>query len=155
MLIIRTLFSAILVSASLFTHATDETPASKESNASSSKAAGIHYTFHIDNTINKNNAVDSVWIILDKFDHSGAGIVRKVFYPDANNQVVIEDLPAGKYYADIYVLGLYKKHFSTIIYSEKTARKNKATLRLDYKDVYVPGNAVIPAEDIAMFAYTK
>jgi hypothetical protein len=100
-------------------------------------------------------AATRVLVILDKFDHSGAGVVRKVFYPDAENQVVIEDLPAGKYYAEVYVLGLYKKHFSTIIYTEKSIKKNKVHLRLDYKDVYTPGNAGIPAEDTIAFTYTR
>jgi hypothetical protein len=154
----RTLLSILLLSASLFSYATGEMPLSKEKNSSATiatKAAGVNYTFSIDNTVNKNTAVDSVLVILDKFDRSGAGIVRKVFYPDANNQVVIEDLPAGKYYAEIYVLGLYKKHFSTIIYTEKATKKNKVSLQLDYKDVYTPGSANIPAENTAMFAYTK
>ncbi|MEP6746538.1 MAG: hypothetical protein ABJB86_02365 [Bacteroidota bacterium] len=154
----RTLLTFVMLSASLFSHATGEMPSSKEKNTSSSiltKTAGVNYTFHIDNKVNKNNAVDSVLVILDKFDRSGAGVVRKVFYPDANNQVVIEDLPAGKYYAEIYVLGIYKKHFSTIIYTEKPNKKNKVSLQLDYKDVYTTGNANIPAENTAMFAYNK
>ena len=154
----RTLLAVLLLSASLFSYATGEMPLSKEKNTTSSiatKSAGVNYTFHIDNKVNKNNTVDSVLVILDKFDHSGAGVVRKVFYPDATNQVVIEDLPAGKYYAEIYVLGIYKKHFSTIIYTEKTTKKNKVSLQLDYKDVYTPGNANIPAENTAMFAYNK
>jgi hypothetical protein len=158
MLITRTLISALLLGTSFFSHATGESPASKEKNTSvaiTNKTAGIHYTFHIDNAVNKNNAVDSVLVILDKFDRSGAGVVRKVFYPDAANQVVIDNLPAGKYYAEIYVLGLYKKHFSTIIYTEKSARKNKVHLQLDYKDVYTPGNANIPAEDTTAFTYTR
>jgi len=158
MLVIRTLFPALLLSVSLFSYAGNETPASKEKSSSSaitSKAAATHYTFRLDNTVNKNNTVDSVLVILDKFDHSGAGFVKKVFYPGADNQVVIEDLPAGKYYAEIYVLGIYKKHFSTIIYTDKSAKKNKVNLQLDYKDVYVPGNANIPAEDTTMFTYTR
>jgi hypothetical protein len=158
MLIIRTLLlPALLVSASLFSYATGDTPGLKEKNtqAAVTKTAGVNYTLHIDNTVNKNNTVDSVLIVLDKFDHTGAGIVRKVFYPDANNQVVIDNLPAGKYYAEVYVLGIYKKHFSTIIYTEKTTKKNKVNLRLDYIDVYTPGNANIPAEETSMFAYTK
>jgi hypothetical protein len=152
---IRTLILASLLCASLYSNATGETPASKESSVSSSKKSfGTRYTIHLDNTINKNNAVDSVFVILDKFDRSGAGVVKKVFYPDSNNQVIVEDLPAGKYYAEVYVLGLYKKHFSTIIYT-KASRKNKVTLPLDYNDAYTPGNVKIPAEDTSMFAYNK
>jgi hypothetical protein len=158
MLIIRTLLPVFVLLASLFSHAANDTPALKEKSISSAitnKAAGVKYTFHIDNTANKNSTIDSVLVILDKFDHSGAGIVTKVFYPDANNQVVIEALPTGKYYAEIYVLGLYKKHFSSIIHTVKSVKKNKVRLQLDYKDVYKPGGANIPAEDIKLFAYTR
>ena len=151
----RTLFSALLLSATFHTFAANDTPAVKETSSAVSvkKAAPVHYTFHLDNTVNKNKSVDSVLVILDKFDRSGAGIVTKVFYPDANNQIIVDNLPAGKYYAEIYVLGLYKKHFSAVITAEKTAKKNKAKLQLDYKDSYIPGNASIPAENTALFAY--
>jgi len=158
MLITRTLLSASLLFASLFSSAANDTPSLKEKSTSSTvtnKAAGFNYTFHIDNTVNKNNTVDSVLVILDKFDHSGAGIVTKMFYPNVNNQIVIEDLPAGKYYAEIYVMGLYKKHFSSIINTVKSVKKNKVKLQLDYKDVFTPGQVNIPAEDTKLFAYNK
>ena len=154
----RTLLSASLLFASLFSHAANDTPALKEKSnysAITNKAAGFNYTFHIDNTVNKNNTVDSVLVVLDKFDHSGAGIVTKMFYPGANNQIVIENLPAGRYYAEVYVMGFYKKHFSSIINTVKSTKKNKVKLQLDYKDVFTPGNANIPAEDTKLFAYNK
>ena len=154
---LRTLIFALLISVSLSSSATGDTPSSNESRAISArtkKSLGARYTFHLDNTVNKNNTVDSVLVILDKFDLSGAGIVRKVFYPDSLNQIIVEDLPKGKYYAEVYVLGLYRKHFSTIIYT-KASKKNKISFPLDYKDVYIPGKATIPPEDIKMFAYTK
>ena len=128
MLITRTLLSASLLLASLFSIAANDTPALKEKSTSSiitNKAAGFNYTFHIDNTVNKNNTVDSVLVILDKFDHSGAGIVTKVFYPGANNQIVIEGLPAGKYYAEIYVLGFYKNIFLPSLTPSNQLRKIK------------------------------
>jgi|GEM_PF-1020821 len=159
----RTLTPALLLFASLLSHAANESPASKEKNnadavskeASSKKISGFNYTFNIDNKVNKNNSIDSVLVILDKFDHSGAGIVKKIYYPDANNQIVIEGLPTGRYYADVYVLGLYKKHFSSVIRTVKSSRKNKARLQLDYADAYHPGNASIPEENIRLFAYNK
>ncbi len=158
----RTLIPAIFLFASLLCHAADETPASKEkSNTASTakekanKKKGSSYTFNIDNTINKNTIVDSVYIVLDKFDRSGAGIVKKVFYPDINNHIVIEDLPPGRYFAEVYVLGLYKKHFSSVIRAVKSSNKNKAKLKLDYTDVYVKDNVYIPEENTKLFAFYK
>jgi hypothetical protein len=161
MLTIRTLITALFLGASFCSNATGETPSAKEKTVIATvaaKASTVSYSFHLDNSINKNNMVDSVLVILDKFDHTGAGIVRKVFYPDADNHVIIDELPAGKYYAEIYVLGIYQKHFSTIIDTDKTIKKNKKkkeAFRLDYTDVYFPGCVTIPAEDVKSFTYSK
>ncbi len=165
MLTIRTAAIIMFLSVAMSASATNDAPASKSKNNSTSnavnttaaaaKSVGVNYAFKLDNSINKNNKVDSVLVILDKFDRTGAGIVRKVFYPNADNQVVIDDLPAGKYYAEIYVLGIYKKHFSTVINTEKVNKKNKLTLQMDYTDVYVPGSVTIPAEDTKNFAFGK
>ena len=160
MLTLRTLPAILMLCASIITRAGEKTPSSKEGNSggtkkSVNKTTGINYTLHIDNAINKNSTVDSVLVIFDKFDRSGAGIVKKVFYPDAKNQIVIEDVPVGKYYADIYVLGIYKKHFSSVIRTVKSGRKNTAHLKLDYKDTYIPGNAYLPGENTKLFAYTN
>lgn len=165
MLIIRTLIAALFLGASLSAHATGETPSPKEKNSiatvatksSATISSFVNYSFHIDNSVNKNNTVDSVLVILDKFDHTGAGIVRKVFYPNSDNHVIIEDLPVGKYYAEIYVLGIYKKHFSAIIDTDKIIKKNKKKeiFRLDYTDVYFPGSVAMPAEDLKSFTYSK
>ncbi len=165
MLTIRTAAIIMFLSVAMSASATNDAPASKSKSNSTSntvnttaaaaKTVGVNYAFKLDNSINKNNKVDSVLVILDKFDRTGAGIVRKVFYPNADNQVVIDDLPAGKYYAEIYVLGIYKKHFSTVINTEKVNKKNKLTLQMDYTDVYVPGNVTMPAEDTKNFSFGK
>ena len=162
----RTLPSILLLFASFCLHAADEVPSSKNkgnetpasseaSNTSARKSKGVSYTFHIDNKINQNNSVDSVLVILDKFDLSGAGIVKRVYYPDAENHIVIEDLPVGKYYAEVYVLGLYKKHYSSVIRTVKSSKKNKAKIHLDYNDAYTPGSANIPAENVRLFSFNK
>jgi len=160
MLTLRTLPVTLMLCASIITRAGEKKPPPKEGNSGSTakavnKTTVINYTLHIDNTINKNSTVDSVLVIFDKFDRSGAGIVKKVFYPDAENQIVIKDLPVGKYYADIYVLGIYNKHFSSIIKTVKSGGKNSAHLKLDYKDTYTPGKAYLPGENIKLFAYTN
>ena len=163
MLTIRTLLIALLLGTSMASNATGEAPATKSKNSIAKetkefdKSFRVSYSIRLDNSVNKNNTVDSVLIILDKFDHTGAGVVKKVFYPNIDNQVIIEDLPVGKYYAEIYVLGIYKKHFSTIIDTEKTTKKNKKkeVFSLDYTDVYFPGSVQIPAEDLRSFTYSK
>ncbi|MFT3935647.1 MAG: hypothetical protein QM726_18610 [Chitinophagaceae bacterium] len=157
----RTLILTLLLFAVAFCKASGGPSARKEKNSpgilrnKENKKNGVTYTFHIDNTVNKNNTVDSVLIILDKYDLSGAGFVRQVFYPDEKNHIIIEDLPVGRYYAEVYVLGNYRKHFSSVIRTVKANRKNKARFQLDFKDTYTSGNASIPVENTRLFAYYK
>ncbi|HTL10255.1 MAG TPA: hypothetical protein VL307_18405, partial [Chitinophagaceae bacterium] len=68
---------------------------------------------------------------------------------------LLEDLPAGKYYAEVYVLGLYKKHFSQVIRANKSVKHNRLRLQMDYSDVYIPGKLQLPPENIALFVYTR
>ena len=153
-----TLTSFFMLQASFFCYAVSDTSLVKEkmtAPVSTHKTKLVTYTFKLDNTVNKNSTVDSVLVILDKFNLSGAGVVAKVFYPGTNNKIVIENLEAGKYYADIYVLGVYQKHFSSVIHPGKSSGKYGGKLRLDFIDMYSPGQAAIPPENPKYFAYTK
>ena len=76
----------------------------------------------LNNNSNHNKPVDSVYIILDRYDRTGAGIVKQVFYP-INNKISFS-IPKGKYYVDIFCLGLHdKEHFGKII----NAKSNKGS----------------------------
>ena len=54
---------------------------------------------------NRNVIVDSVFIIFDRFDLTGAGVVKKVYYP-SDNKIVIDKVPKGKYYVDVHCIGV-------------------------------------------------
>jgi len=157
MLVARTLFSSFFVSASLLCLAATDTSFTKASAASNNTTinSGVSYTIHLNNKANNNHTVDSVLVILDKFDRSGAGVVKKVLYPNADNQVLLADVPAGKYYAEVYVLGLYKKHFSQVIRANKRVKHNRLRLQMDYNDVYIPGQLQLPPENLSLFAYIR
>ncbi len=153
-----TLTTVIMLQASLLSYAANDTSLTKTGGApvlTKQKRHTVNYTLKLDNTTNQNKTVDSVLVVLDKFNLSGAGIVTKVFYPDPTNQIVIEDLEAGRYYADIYVLGMYQKHFSSVLHVRKSTAKKGTTIRLEFKDFYTPGKAAIPPENTKFFAYTK
>ncbi len=124
-----------------------------------------NYTIQFDNSANKIKTVDSALIILDKYDHTGAGVVINIFYTDSTDQLVLTGIPEGKYYAEIITFGVKRQHFSKVITvtgapakkkkSKKNAVPNTTTIRLDYMDTYMVGNAVIPPEDVRQFAYRK
>ncbi|WP_205512544.1 hypothetical protein [Longitalea arenae] len=81
--------------------------------------------------------VDSVLVIFDRFDHTGAGIVRNIYYP-TNNQFTIPRVPEGKYYITIYCLGFYTDKFNDLMFISKR-HSNQLRYKLKGTDEYVPG----------------
>lgn len=92
---------------------------------------------------NKNISVDSVFIIFDRYDLTGAGIIKKVFYP-SDNRVVIEKVPRGKYYVDVYCIGVDHQNFSRVSTIGRR-RSNRVTIPLKTYETYIPGTAIIPS----------
>src|SRR5258708_29712914 len=86
-------------------------------------------TISIQNAADKLSKIDSVFIIFDRYDLRGAGVIKQVFYPDFDNRIKIS-LPKGKYYVIIYCLGKYNKVAFDRIVSAKRTKINKAFLRL-------------------------
>ena len=66
----------------------------------------VSLTIHLNNKANDQAQVDSVYLIFDRYDLSGAGLVKKVYHP-VNNTIRVEELPKGKYYTifSIYSAG--------------------------------------------------
>lgn len=100
-------------------------------------------TVKLDNSKNENQVIESAYIILDKYDLTGAGVVKEKF-DVAGNKISLDNLPVGKYYADIYIKGSYKQHFSKVI---KVTKKGKLyTFKMEETEFYNPGEGVIPGE---------
>lgn len=108
-------------------------------------------TIQLNNFRNKNAAVDSVVVIFDKHNRTGAGTVRQLFVP-VNNEIVIPNVPEGKYYIDIYCLGIYQQYFREISYVYN-GRKNRNRFRFSLgpaeafnrSTVYIPKENIDPA----------
>src|SRR6187402_1081658 len=58
---------------------------------------------------------DSVLIIFDRYNHSGAGVVYQVYSADKDQQIVIEGVPVGKYYVTIQGLGIHRDRQEKVI----------------------------------------
>jgi len=95
---------------------------------------------------NKNLVVDSVYIVFDRYDLTGAGVIKNIYYP-SRNQVVIEKVPKGKYYVDVHCIGIGHKNY-TKVSTIGRRRSNKVTVPLETYEVYIPGTAIIPASII-------
>lgn len=108
-------------------------------------------TDSVDVTIRLTNAArspvtDSVLVIFDRYDHSGAGTIKKIYYP-VNNEIVIPKVPPARYYIEVYCLGTYRENFNELTFVNNR-RSNVFTYRIKKSSTFTPGLAVIPVEPI-------
>ncbi len=99
----------------------------------------------LQNAQDKLSKIDSVFVIFDRYDLRGAGVVKGVFYPDTENQIRVS-LPKGKYYINIYCLGIYNKECFDRILSAKANKNHNIFLRLQASALYQQGLARIPED---------
>ena len=94
---------------------------------------------------------DSAFVIIDKYDGSGAGIVKGFFYLDATHHIVIPGLKKGKYRVIIRFAGFHHQQFEQVIH---ITRKKTVTVNLHLGDweefskenVYIPPQRVNAAK---------
>lgn len=112
------------------------------------RADSVRVTIELNNTLNKKAPVDSVLIIFDRYNLTGAGTVKRIFYP-INNKVVIDNVPEGKFYITVQCLGIFRDSFTEVSYVyEKRKNKNSFQFRLQPNEAYDPATVYIPAEKI-------
>ena len=90
---------------------------------------------------------DSVWVIFDRYDRTGPGVVNKIYSPQRTNPLVI-NVPAGKYFIDVICFGKDRKQHLTTISTIGKRRKNIVKFRLEPMIPYIPGTAVIPRQKV-------
>ncbi len=98
----------------------------------------------LQNASDRKSRIDSIYLIFDRYDKRGAGVIKQVFYP-INNQVEVT-VPKGRYYVNIYCLGIYNKAGFDRILTAKANRKHKIFLRLQASALFTPGMVEIPLE---------
>ncbi|OQP65173.1 hypothetical protein A3860_15995 [Niastella vici] len=102
----------------------------------------------------KNPRVDSVLVIFDRFDHTGAGIVKRIYHP-TDNQFSIPHVPEGKYFITIYCLGFYRDVFNDQLFISKR-HSNNLRYKLKQSEEYVPGTFIPDMEiDFTNLAITN
>jgi hypothetical protein len=100
-------------------------------------------TISLQNASDKLSKIDSVFIIFDRYDLRGAGVVKQVFYPDMDNRIKIT-LPKGKYFMNIYCLGIYNKVAFDRVVSAKPNKNRRVFLRLQQSALFQLGLAHLP-----------
>ena len=134
MLLRKTIFP-LLIAAACHCYGNDQLP---------SKDSGT-VVITLQNASDKLSKIDSVFVIFDRYDLRGAGVIKKVFYPDLENKIRV-NLPKGKYYISIYCLGIYNKESFDRIISAKPNKKKNIFLRLQASALFKQGLARIPGE---------
>jgi len=109
-------------------------------------ADSLKVTIQLGNRMQSNSGIDSVFVIFDRHDLSGAGVIKQIFYP-VNNQIVIEKVPKGKYYIEVSSLGYDQQSFNDIA-TVSERRNNKVKIKFNPSEPYTPGSANIPNERI-------
>ncbi len=87
---------------------------------------------------------DSVLIIFDRFDRTGAGVIYKVFAADNQRNISIEGIPAGKYYVTIQGLGIHRDHTETIV-TVKAQKNHQQSINLEDVEEFTKDTVIIPA----------
>lgn len=99
--------------------------------------------FQFNNLSAGNDHQDSVLIIFDRYDHTGAGVVYEMFATDAEHGITLPAVPAGKYYVTIECKGLHHDHLETLV-TIKSKKNEKVRIKLEDSEVFSKDNVKIP-----------
>jgi hypothetical protein len=101
--------------------------------------------FSLHNASDRQSRIDSVYLIFDRYDRRGAGIIKQVYHP-VNNEVEIKVFK-GRYYVSIFCLGIYNKAGFDRVITVRANRQRKIFLRLQASALFTPGMVKIPREN--------
>ncbi len=85
-------------------------------------------------------------MVFDRYDRSGAGVIKQIFYPDHN--IVKITVPKGKYFVNIVCLGMYTRQSFDKIINAKTKKGKKISLKIRKPALFTPGLVYIPEEKV-------
>jgi len=87
---------------------------------------------------------DSVLIIFDRCNRTGAGVVYKVFSADNDRNITIEGVPAGKYYVTIQGLGIHRDRTETVV-TVKAQKNHQLSVSLEDSEEFSKEGVIIPS----------
>ena len=100
--------------------------------------------FQIKNLIAGLEENDSILIIFDRYDHTGAGVVYKVFAPDSEHGITVPAIAAGKYYVTVQCLGLHRDRLEKVV-TIRAQRNEMIHIQLTPSEAFSKSDVVIPA----------
>jgi hypothetical protein len=105
-------------------------------------AGGVRFKFS--NLMQGVTPKDSVLIIFDRCDRTGAGVIYQVFYADQDHNITIPAVPSGKYFVTIQCLGLHRDRLEKII-RIKSQKSEQVKINLAECEEFAKDKVVIPA----------
>lgn len=87
---------------------------------------------------------DSVLVLFDRTDRSGAGIVAGVFAMDSSHRIRVSPIPAGRYFVMIQCLGMHHDYWETTTWV-RHSKHRVLKIYLDPCEEYIPGRSFTPA----------
>jgi hypothetical protein len=100
--------------------------------------------FKLNKAITETDHKDSVLIIFDRYDHTGAGVIYQVFYLDQDHNITIPAVPAGKYYVTLQYLGIHRDRLEKIVHI-KSQKNETVKINLEDSEEFSKDKVVIPA----------
>lgn len=100
--------------------------------------------FKLNNSISTVEHKDSVLIIFDRCDHTGAGVIYQVFYADQEQNITIPAVPAGKYFVTIQCLGVHRDRLEKIV-NIKSQKNETVKISLQDSEEFSKEKVIIPA----------
>jgi hypothetical protein len=119
-------------------------PASTNAAAAKLVANAGTVRFQFNKIVTTQDRTDSVLVIFDRFDHTGAGVIYQLYAADAQQGIDISAVPAGKYYVTIKFLGVHRDQIEKVI-NIKSKKSEKVRIELDDTQAFSKDKVVIPA----------
>jgi hypothetical protein len=106
------------------------------------RAGAIRFQFN--KLVTTPEHTDSVLVIFDRYDHTGAGVIYQLYAADNEQGIDVSNVPAGKYYVTIRFAGLHRDQIEKVI-TIKSQKNEKVRIALDDTEAFSKNDVVIPA----------
>ncbi len=108
----------------------------------SAKEGSVQFRFN--NLAPADAHKDSVLIIFDRCDRTGAGVIYKIFTADEKGNIMLEGVPAGKYFVTIKGLGLHRDR-TEIVVNVKTDKQQQMNIDMEDTEEFTKDSVIIPS----------
>lgn len=106
-----------------------------------SKSGNVQFDFN--NLTPAQDHKDSVLIIFDRYNRTGAGVIYQVYTADKDQRIRIEGIPAGKYYVTVKGLGLHRDRVEKIV-TIRADKDRRMSIILEDSEEFSKEKVVIP-----------